>query len=923
MFKFPSTNDESLKYATYNKKIIISKESTAKCKEGCYVLISVISNIFYDEGFVDDFTPYRISINPRIIFYNGDKRVPNPKVKIDINEFIIGDINLEFNPNIKYDYYEVTFPQDSDYIFIDWQADSPSFILNYGKRAPELSDYTSIHYNSSKIGDYVYIIPKIDILQKINSTENTLKGLSMTIGIYSDNMDSIYSSPYAFKIYMSPKDQDIIHIRSDQKVQCLTYDAKDDKEKEGRNYLCYFAVIFDELDIGSNLITYPKSHRGLELTIYGGLFNSEKIEKNDIPTIKNYFNEMYNNPKYKIDKKYIYINNIQKDQSFLFMTISKDSDIVEVYSSTYYYYENMIIHPNPSSPQIFALGNRKIRLNFSTIQDLLLNIVSISEEGYFNWEVKDQKDLEKYYLKGFEDRLSLTTYTSNPDLKNGSLQVNANDLILKEGNNDKSGFIFYITYYPRSANFTMDQIKQGRTVEINYRTVNMPLRYFAPMNEINSWFACFNFYDFNLNNNEVISYENKLFDIWGNVITEEQALQARYDSKYIPKYNVKNAINGTFDLAFGSISIDATNMSSIKNPYIYFTVENKENSNLNFVNMNLELGFFSDYVTKGLMQSIPENFYFTGKISNKESKDVFIYRINYDSNNPYMIIEYASDSDDLFWTLSTEYNSDKNDNFNIIKNETLNGRSILVVKLDEDFYKKNPFLFLRVKTKNKIDSRLGNFIFKYMNVKEYSEYLNYSIKKNNIVFKNETVGGKVNYLVSFYPIENNDVTYYIKAVYNRKKIKGEKIDTIAISEFLGKNMQIKNPKYEKDKLITFTLEDVKKQINHIKVMAKVTVKTQKIFLLYNPINVTNWLEEGEDEKGKEKGKEINTPKDDKTVFYVIIGISSFLLVVIVVIIVIVLYNKYKNQDLLKKVNKVSFVEDKGDDNLLGDDNVLN
>ena len=106
-------------------------------------------------------------------------------------------------------------------------------------------------------------------------------------------------------------------------------------------------------------------------------------------------------------------------------------------------------------------------------------------------------------------------------------------------------------------------------------------------------------------------------------------------------------------------------------------------------------------------------------------------------------------------------------------------------------------------------------------------------------------------------------------------------------------------------------------------MAKVTVKTQKIFLLYNPINVTNWLEEGEDVKGKEKGNEINTPKDDKTVFYVIIGISSFLLVVIVVIIVIVLYNKYKNQDLLKKVNKVSFVEDKGDDNLLGDDNVLN
>ena len=918
MFKFPTSNDESLKYATYNKKIIISKNSTSKCKEGCYVLISVSSNLFVDQGFEDDFTPYRISINPRIINSIDDSASANPKVKIDINEFIIGDINLEFTPNIKYDYYEVTFKQDSDYIFIDWQADSPSFIINYGRLRPERSDYTSIHYNGSKIGDYVYIIPKTDILEKLNSTENTLENLTMTIGIFSDNMDSIYSSPYAFKIYMSPKDQDIIHIRSDQKVQCLTYDLK-----EKNAYICYFAVVFDEMDIGSNLIAYPKSQKGEELTIYGGLFNSENIEKNDISTVKSYFNEMYNNQKYKINKKYIYVKNIQKGQSFLFMTVLKDSDIVEVFSSTYYYYENMIVYPNPSSPQIFAIGNKKIRLNFSNFEDLLLNIVSISEEGYFNWEIKDQKDLIKNYLKGFEDRLSLTTYTADANLKSSLLQVNSNELKLKEENNDTSGFIFYITYYPRSSKFTMDQIKQGRNFEINYRTVNMPLRYFAPMNEINSWFACFNFYDFNIQNNNIISYENKLFNIWGTVITEEEALLARKDSKFIPKYDEKNSIKGTFDLAFGSISIDAGSVSPKKNPYIYFTVENKENSNLNFINMNLELGFFSDYVNKGFMQSIPENFYLTGKISNTEMKDNFIYKLNYDSNNPYLRIEYSSDTDDLLWSLSTTYNSEKSDNFNDMKKTTNNGRNLWSVKLDESFFNSKPMLFLRVFTKKKIDSRLGNFVFKYMNTKETSEIFYYSIPKSQITLKNETVDGKVNYNISFYPIENNDVTYFIKAVYNRKKIEGEKIDTIAISEFLGKNMQITNPKYEKDKLLTFTLQDVKKKINHIKVMAKVTIKTQKVYLLYTPLNVEEWGEEGDIKPSDEDTKQ---REKTKTWVYVVSILGSIIVLAVIIVIVIIIVYKYRNRDLLKTVNKVSFIGDKDkdqvDENLLVDENNL-
>jgi len=63
--------------------------------------------------------------------------------------------------------------------------------------------------------------------KKIYLSNTSLKGLILTIGIYSNVNDNIYSSPYAFKISM-PIVQDeyqlaaqLIQIRRDQKVQCI------------------------------------------------------------------------------------------------------------------------------------------------------------------------------------------------------------------------------------------------------------------------------------------------------------------------------------------------------------------------------------------------------------------------------------------------------------------------------------------------------------------------------------------------------------------------------------------------------------------------------------------------------------------------------------------------------------------------------
>ena len=882
-YKFPTTFSESIKYATYNKKIIIEQQNTRFCRRGCFVLITVESNLFADEGFEDDFTPYRISITPRVIALSTeDLAAYNPNIKIGLDEFIIGDINLLLPQEIKYDYYEITLPQDGEYVYIDWQADYPSFILNIGgELRPDLNNEESIHYKSSAIGDYVYQYPKDQILKKINSTADTLEGVKLIIGIYSNYMDSIYSSPYAFKIYMPPKELDVIQIRSDQKTQCLTFN------KIEKNYICYFSVLFEEMDIGSNLVIYPKSQNGQDLTIYGNLFDSEAIEKNEISVVQNYFNEIIGKNSYKENKKYIYINNIPKNKAYLFVTVVPKIDVVEILSSTYYYYENMILYPNPSSPQIFAISNSKINLNFKTSQDLLLNIVSISGEGYFQWESKTNNENKKFYLNGFEDRYSLTTFTDNEDEKLTSLQVCPNEV------NPNSNFIFYISYYPRNSNYTVDQLKSGRSSEFNYRKLNMPLNFYSPISKSNSWFVNINFYDLSIKNSNKISYDNQLFNIVGTFISQDDANKARFEPKFKPKIDDNNSIKGFFDLSFGMLSLNGEIMKnlSIENPNVFFTIDIDENNKFDFDDLGLELSLYSDMALLGLSDSVPENVYLNGKISDDNTR--FVYLLKYYSDSTLLNLEYSANTDAIKWILTTDYLASENDpNFQVVKNETVNGRQILTIKLPNNFYESNPKLYLIIQATTNLNTKLGHYIFKYTNAKDEKELIYYNQPNNNITFKKETKDGKTNYKVDFYPIENNNVSYYIKAVYNKGKVKDEKMDTIAISEATGRVMQINNPDYEKGKVISFTLENVKERVSYIKVMAKINNKAEKEFLLYNPVIVSD--------SGDDNG--------DDTTYVIVIVFCSIFAVVVVILIVVVLYNRKKNKNFLTQVNKISFVD---------------
>ncbi len=847
LYHFPMTNDESLKFRTYGKKILIGDTDTQFCDEGCYVLISIVSNMNISKTENFENVPFRISINPRIM--KTDLNVESPMVKMIVNEFVIGDIVFGLANRI-YDYYTVNLPYESEYVIFDFQADSPTLLINVGKNRPTINN---AHFAPTPIGrDFVYQLKKADIVKAAGyDSDHSLRGLDLTIGIYSNVSDSIQSSPYAFKIFMPPTvdletkvGAEIIHIRSDQKVQCLP------ALMENNNYVCIFAVVFDDMDLERDMLIYPRTQNGNPITIYGSFFDSEPIERNQITSISEMMSQIYLKDEYKIDSRYIFRENINKTQSFLFVTVAKEiyGDIVEVLSSTYSYQNDLNLFPNPSSVQIFGIGGNAVSLNFVTTQDLLLNIVSLSGTGNFYWN-DNENERRNFYLSGYDDRLSLTTFTEDQETKLAPLIVES--LISTEV--QKEGFVFYLTFYPRS---TMDQLREGRSTEIHYRNVRMPLNYYAKISPFLSWSVNFNFYDMGLKDNKILEYDSNIFKIWSTIISSDNINLARFDPNFLPEYSKDNSIQGVFDACFGTLFFSSDdvdkicNKSGIDSPNIFLSIEKASNDVPEFSTMGLELSVYSDFKMGGI-NPIPEGIYLNGKAS-KMKVDRLLYLLRKDKTKPYLRVEYSTNSDKINFILSTNIDSDQNDYFPDLKLEEISGRKLITVKLSDQFFNSNDDLYVIVlKKEPNINTKLDYFVFKYLTAEKESDFIEFMDKDKTKLEVDTSTTNK--YKITLNPIESTDVTYYIKGVYKSGRVFGEIINSIAISESPGMYKQIYNPEYKHNQKISFDFE-CSKEISYIKVMARVNIHDQKMFYLYEPFE----FKEGEQSA-------INIQKSDKLI----------------------------------------------------------
>ena len=847
IYKFPKNQSESsLVYDPYYQKLIIQDMNSQNCTYGCYVLLTVrASNERQEVNTTDqDLIPYRITIIPRIKVRNVTEYNQYPKVKIPVNEYIIGDINVKKDENgtrqESYNYYEIWLPYDSDLIYIDWQADKPQLLINVGLENP--TNASADFKFPSTDQDTILRITKEEILEALKkrgmeiSNNQTIRYFNLTIGIYTEKIDTLYSSVYAFKVFQPPtyqtKDKmeraafEIIHIRSDQKVLC-------DPAQIGA---CLFAVIFDEGDINNNLVLYPRAQDpNVNVTYYGSFVNATEVERNNLTFILQ--NIAFNNPQFssKNGKKFIYAEKVERDKCLLLYVEVDMSTIVEVFSSTSNNYQ---ITPNPNTPQIFAIQDKELQLNFEEQHDLLINIVSVSGEGYFYWE--DEK-IRKFYLSGEGDRLSLTAQGHS----NSTKLIAQSTEYVWSNSTDKSGFVFYITHYPRNSEYNIDQVKAGRSTEFNYRVTKFPLNFFTRLTAKDITVS-FNFYDFYKGTDFAdFQYKGRLLKIWGTVIPEEQAYRARSYPEYKPNETDCRPVYGTVDGPLGLLYLNQTDIEKYKvdpnkNYSLFFTVEMMNTTETNLTGVGLEVSVLGEQGREDINSVIPENVYINGKLTNNEYFGIHYlrYKLKVDRNNPYMSIEFSSSSVFVNWAVShEEYTPENYTNFTEVHAEKKNGRTIYRFKIPENPDITN-YLYLLIFNidKQTLEPELSNFVFKYMNFKNSSTFYNF---EETAMAKKKQDGN--NYIVTFKPGKNynqgEELVYYVKGVYYDTINVDEIKDSIAISESQGIWRQLNNPLTNENGEIEIKLENVDKELSHIKVMVKLKSHAIVEYLLYEIVKI--------------------------------------------------------------------------------------
>ena len=667
------------------------------------------------------------------------------------------------------------------------------------------------------------------------SLDGDLRGVTLTLGIYADISDSMESSPYAFKIFLPPllyKDQkmtaEIIHVRSDQKVQCSPFIWNKNTS------ICVFAIVFDDMDINSSLVVYPRITNGEISKRYGEMVPAEKVETNQIIDVISRFIETMEKNSTELNREFEYVKQINKDKSYLLIVQvenSQENTIVDVLTSTYKYGDGMTIFPNPSSAQIFAIGKNKVNLYFTTTQDLVLNIASVNGIGGFTWNDLDRAN-ETVFLNGIGDRVTLTTKgTSN---KSPILYIES----LTELNDYQYGFIFYATYYPRG---NVDPLKPNRINEIHYRTVKMPIKYYAPIDFVQAWTVNFNFYNIEINptkQEKFITYENSLFDIWGTILDDKQIFSARFSPDMELKLSPDKKIKGVFDLLYGTIFFTPDDVKKImtpepkKMPNIYINVSPSQGyEHLNFRRIGLEVDAHS--ISKELgADVIPEGVY----ISGRNTFGVKIYKVKLKKENPCFKLEYSANSNYVKFILTSDFTSEFNEEFKNMELRDESGRKFFNITFEADYLSKHEFLYLVIYSKEFREGENDNlnyFVFKYMTAENPMGFLPIKDFGNNKITYNKNGN---DYTIKFAPVKYPEATYFIKAIYADNAIPGENINSIAMSESKGKNIISNEYGSNHQSELTYKI-NTNKEIAYIKVLAMISVLEEKLIYLYEPIEV--------------------------------------------------------------------------------------
>ena len=891
----PDKDNNELKYDSYFKKLYFTKSDTEKCDEGCYLFFKVENNPMGDDYFIQDNITFPISV-----YINSNNNNNVETVNIPINEYIIGDVTPNDNSDYLNDYYNFIIPYDCEELIFEFLADSNILYINVGDSIPTKKNSKFVFKNLGK--DTVNKITKSEILNTLNINEDTIKNISLIIGVDSQ----FYNSLYAFRVRAVKSNEiNLISLNSDKKTLCeVTNDSK----------YCYFLISYnDKLDEMNNLLFYAIEEPNTQFEYYADLVDKSIIlnrNKDEIQKILPNENSQWTSLNSK--GNYLFINSkdlISKSKNkYLLLTVelvknTKSENVVINLLHNFYNYKG-VIFDNTVTQQLFYMKDENdLKINFDYIKDnknFLVHINKVFGNGKTYWDdsinmdEKTNDEKEIYYI-------------TNKD-KNLDLSVGKSEIIpLRIQNNEDSGFGFYISYEPLSNVQNFNELTYNKYENKIYKDVDFPMVFYTkiPDNEhfINFYIKISSLSNSNNNVDEetqLISYD-KLFNISGIVTIEDVIYQKKGNSSFIPSEFQEKKIEGTYDALNGFVRILFTKEILQKfnidgQRYLYIVVDKTENNDYFYQKVKLE-SFVIPSNNDGYYA--PLNVYYPSKLPlNYEgylryelSRVKNIYR--------YMRIEFSSNTDKLNYAIININNNEKNDvdfyknSTNFLVQEVNGGKSNLIIDFGENNNCLGVYLTVFNTENDKHINRqevLSNFIFRYQ-LSENKDFVIPKLEKSEINYSQNN--GIVKLEIPKI-IEDNGKYEKIKfriSILPQSKIENyEKFEDISLFESQVEKIYYKEI-YNFDDDYIIELKDINfDKLYYAVVQAQLTNEKDEEFINYKKINnPTNY-------------------EESSSTTYVYIIISLLLLLAIIAIGFIIGFLCLKKSNLRKTIQLKSLSE---------------
>ena len=251
----------------------------------------------------------------------------------------------------------------------------------------------------------------------------------------------------------------------------------------------------------------------------------------------------------------------------------------------------------------------------------------------------------------------MTSFTSKEEYKLTTLTVKSVDFSFLESEDKK--FVFYMTFYPRSDNFNIDQIKIGRSTEFNYRELKFPLNYYTIL-EGDFISASFNFYNLYTSSRKTVASDKPMLRIWGKIVDGDEVAESRMMS--LPLINDSLAVNGLFDGAFGSLTLNKADIDKYKVPdgkkYFYFSIEINKEIALDFNGASIEVTVLKKSQSFEQQSFVAEHVYQNGKLTTENTQ--FTYKLKTTRKNPYMAVEFATNGNIVKYAIGPNENYQEN-----------------------------------------------------------------------------------------------------------------------------------------------------------------------------------------------------------------------------------------------------------------------